>query len=251
MRREVVGDHVVELVVDLAVGLVELQAEQPGVDTELDDHRLDLVGDAVHHLAALHDGDHVAHGDDVLDLERGQVAEGVVETELVALERLQRLVGAVEQATDLLQLALGAAGVDVDHAHLLGGRDDGHVERTGDTLGGAVAGAGLAGGHRRIGHEVDVGASDPAAVGGDDDGAVHLRQLGQALRAERGVDEESAGADRQHVGLVVEHQQRSGFGSHDAVDPVTQRCSGRPRGRARRASLRWHRCSGSAWAECS
>ena len=37
----------------LAVQLVELQAHQPGVDAELDDRRLDLLGDAAHHLAAL------------------------------------------------------------------------------------------------------------------------------------------------------------------------------------------------------
>ena len=67
---QVVGDDEVELVVDVAVELVELQAEQPGVDAELDDHRLDLVGDAVHHLAALQHGDDVAQRDDVLDLER-------------------------------------------------------------------------------------------------------------------------------------------------------------------------------------
>ena len=177
----------------------------------------------MHHLAALDDGDHVADGDDVLDLERGEVAERVVEAGLVTLERLQRLVGAVEQPPDLLQLALGAAGVDVDHAHLLGRRDHGHVERAGDTLGRAVARAGLAGGNRRVGHEVDVGAGDAAAVGRDDDRAVHLRQFGETLGAERGVDEEAAGADREHVGLVVQDEQCAGLGAHDAIDAVTQR----------------------------
>ena len=119
----VVGDHQLEFVVDLAVDLVELQAQQPGVDAELDDHRLDLVGDAVHHLAALHHGGDVADGDHVLELERGEVAERVVEAGLVALERLQRLVGAVEQSADVLQLVLAAAGVDVDDAHLLADAD--------------------------------------------------------------------------------------------------------------------------------
>ena len=102
----------------------------------------------------------------------------------------------------------------------------GTVERAGDALGGAVAGAGLAGRHGRIGDEVDVGPGDAAAVGRDDDRAVHLRQLGQPLRAVRRVDEEAAGADRQHVGLVVEHEQGAGLGPHDAVDAVAQR---RPR----------------------
>ncbi len=59
VRREVVGDHQVDLVVDVGVDLVELQPQQTGVDAELDDHRLDLVGDAVHHLAALHDRDDI------------------------------------------------------------------------------------------------------------------------------------------------------------------------------------------------
>ena len=145
---------------------------------------------------------------------------------LVPLERLQRLVGTVEQAPDLLQLALAAAGVDVDDAHLLGCRDDRHVERSGHALGGAVPGAGLARRHGRVGHEVHVGPGDPAAVVGDDDRAVHLRQLRQPLRAERGVDEESARADRQHLGIVAEHEQRAGLGANDTVDAVAQRRSG-------------------------
>ena len=68
--RQVVGDHQLQLVVDLAVELVELQAQQAGVDAELDDHRLDLVGDAVDHLAALDDGGHVAQRGGVLELGR-------------------------------------------------------------------------------------------------------------------------------------------------------------------------------------
>ena len=234
---QVVGDHEVELVVDVAVDLVELQPQQAGVDAELDDHRLDLVGDAVDHLAALDDGDHVAQRDDVLQLDAGEVGDGVVEADLVALERLQRLVGPVEQPADVLQLVLGAAGVDVDDAHLLAGRHHRDLQRAGDALGGAVAGAGLAGRHRRVGHEVDVGPGDAAAVGGDDDGAVHLGQLGQALRAVRGVDEEAARADGQHVGAVVEDEQRAGLGPHDPVDAVAQRRARAPtRARASRIS---------------
>ena len=51
---EVVGDDEVEFVVDFAVQLVDLHAQQAGVDAEFDDHGLDLVGDAVHHFATLH-----------------------------------------------------------------------------------------------------------------------------------------------------------------------------------------------------
>ena len=130
-RRQVVGDDEVELVVDVAVQLVQLQAQQPGVDAELDDHRLDLVADPVHHLAALHDGDDVTEGHDVLQLDAGEVGDGVVEAHLVALQRLQRLVGPIEQAADVLQLVLGPAAVDVDDAHLLARRHHRHAQRAG------------------------------------------------------------------------------------------------------------------------
>ena len=218
--RQVVGDHEVQLVVDVAIDLVELQSQQTGVDAQLDDHRLDLVGDAVDHLAALHDGDDVAQRHDVLQLDAGEVGDGVVEAHLVALEGLQRLVGPVEQPADVLQLVLRPAGVDVDHAHLLAGRHDGHLQRAGDAFGRAVPGAGLARRDGRVRHEVDVGPGDAAAVRRDDDRAVHLGQLGQPLRAVRRVDEEPTGADGQDVGPVVDDQQGAGLGPHDPVDAV-------------------------------
>src|SRR6187431_2996153 len=50
-------------------------------------------------------------------------------------------------------------------------------------------GAGLGGGHVGVGHEVHVGPGDSAGVGSQDDGAVHLGQLGEALGAEGGVEQ--------------------------------------------------------------
>ena len=58
-----------------------------------------------------------------------------------------------------------------------------------------------------FGHEVDVGPGDAAGVGGQDDGAVHLGQLRQALRAEGGVEQEPARADVEHLGPVADHDQ--------------------------------------------
>ena len=52
--------------------LLELEADEPAVDAELDDVGLDLLGDAPHHLGALQQHDHVAEGDEVLDLEGRQ-----------------------------------------------------------------------------------------------------------------------------------------------------------------------------------
>ena len=72
----------------------------------------------------------------------------------------------------------------------------GTVDLTGDALGGAMAGPGLRRRDVGVGDEVDVGAHDPRAVAGEDDGAVHLRQLAEALRRELGVEQEAARAHR-------------------------------------------------------
>ena len=73
-----------------------MQGEQAAVSAELDDVALDLEGDAQHHLAALGDDRDVAHGHEVIDLERGEVAAHLVESDAVALERGDGLVGAGE-----------------------------------------------------------------------------------------------------------------------------------------------------------
>ena len=68
-----------------------------------------------------------------------------------------------------------------------------------------------------------VGAGDAAGVAREDDRAVHLRQLREALGTVGRVDEEAAGADGQHVGAVRHHEQRARLGAHDTLDAVTQR----------------------------
>ena len=220
---QVVGDDELDLVVDVGVDLVELEPQQAGVDAELDDHRFDLVGDSVHHLTTLHHRDHISHRDHVLDLDGRQVVDRVLEAGLVPLERLECLVGAVEQTPDLLELSLEPAGVDVDHAHLLRRRHDRHVERPGHPFSSAMAGAGLAGRNRGVGHEVHVRPSDAPAVVGDDDRAVHLGEFGHTLGAERSVDQEATRADRQHLGVVGQHDQCAGLGTNDSIDAVAQR----------------------------
>ena len=194
---EVVLDDQAAVVLDAAHELVELEADEPAVDAELDDVALDLLGDAPHHLGALQHGARrraaVTRSSTSSGRERGR---HVVEAVLVALERLQGLVGPVEQARDRLERVLLVADVDGDDRHVLGHRDHRHVDRAGHPLGGAVAGAGLRRRHVGVGHQVDVGPGDAAGVGGQDDGAVHLGQLGQPLGAEGGVEQEAARADR-------------------------------------------------------
>ena len=148
------------------------------------------------HLASLDNSNHVAQRGDIFDFDGRQVVDAVIELGLVALKGLQRLVSALKQVADFLQLTFFATRVDVDHAHFLAGRDHGHVERSGDALGRSVAGAGLAGRDSGVGDEMYVRSRNSPAFGRNNDGAIHFRQFGQPLRTVRGIDEEPAGADR-------------------------------------------------------
>ena len=103
-------------------------------------------------------------------------------------------------------------------------------------------------GHVRVGHQVHVGPGDAAGVGGQDDGAVHLGQLGEPLRAEGGVEQEPARADVEHLGPVADDDRARpcrpagcGRGPRAAACPARRR-------RARRAAPR---CAGGLTAECS
>ena len=76
---QVVADDEPEVVRQAAGELLELEAEQPPVGAELHDVVGDLVLDPADHLEALEDVGDVAHGDEVLDLERRQRAGDLVE----------------------------------------------------------------------------------------------------------------------------------------------------------------------------
>jgi hypothetical protein len=69
---------------------------------------------------------------------------------------------------------------------------------------------------------VHVGPGDAAGIGGEDDGAVHLGQLGEPLGAEGGVEEEAARADVEHLGPVADHDERAHVGLQDPVETLAQ-----------------------------
>ena len=117
--REVVADHELALGVDAGDQLLELEREQPAVGAELEDVVLDLAGDPGDHLEPLRDDGDVAHRDQVLDLERGQGAGHLVESQLVALQRGQGLVGAGEDLAGVLEDVAGLADVGGDDLHRL------------------------------------------------------------------------------------------------------------------------------------
>lgn len=163
--RQVVDDDEVEFVVDLAVQLIELQAKQSRVESQLDDHCFDLVGDSVHHFTTLHDSDDVAQRGDIFYFDGGEISDRIVKFCLVTLECLQRLICSFEQVTNLLELPLVAARIDVNNAHLLTRRYDVDIEGTCDALSSAVAGAGLARWHGGIRDEVHIGSGNATAFG--------------------------------------------------------------------------------------
>ncbi len=226
---EVVLDHHPTVVLDTTHQLLELQANQAPVDTELDDVELDLLRDPAHHLCPLQHGDHVTHRDEILHLESRQRAGDLVEAVLVALQRLQRLVGSVS-SLGIDRARASRRDVHSDDRHVLRHGDDRHVDRPGDTFRRAMAGTGLRRRDVGVGHQMDIGAGDAAGVARQDDGAVHLRQLGEALRAEGGVEEEPARADVENLRPVAHHDQRAHARLQDAVKPLTERCSRRDSG---------------------
>ena len=231
--QQVVAQHEAPVVVGAAHQLLELQADEPTVGAELDDGHLGLVRDPAHHLGSLQEADHVAHGDEVLHLQRRELRRRGVEALAVLLERLQRLVGPTEQQPRGQERSLLVAQVDGDRVPRLRHRHDGHAEGARHPFGGAVARAGLRGGDRGIGHQVHVGPGDATGVVGQDDGAVHLRQLRQALGREGGVEEEAARADPQHRGVVAHHDERAEPGLADPVQPFAQRLPRRDGGEGR------------------
>ena len=67
----------------------------------------------------------------------------------------------------------------------------------------------------------------------EDDGAVHLGELEQALRRERRVDDESAVAEPVNAALVADDDERTGAGGHDVLEALAQVGAGRHCGECR------------------
>jgi hypothetical protein len=222
VHRAVVAHDQVALGVDAGDQLLQLQAEQPAVGAQLEHVVLDLRMDAGDHLQPLHDRGDVAHGDQVLDLERRQGAGDLVEAELVALERGQSLVRAAQDRPRVLHDVAHRADVEGDDLHRLRHRDHRHAGLAGDPVRRAVSRAGLVGLDAGVGHQVDSCPQDPARVLVEDDRAVHLRQLPYARGAERDVEGEAAGGDRLHHPVVSQHDERAGPPTQDPLQALAE-----------------------------
>ena len=84
--------------------------------------------------------------------------------------------------------------------------------------GGTVTHTRLARGERWIGVEVEVGAQNLGKVAIDDDGAVHLGKLEQAVRGERNVERETVVAGGEHVFGVADADKGAQVAGDDHVE---------------------------------
>ena len=124
---------------------------------------------------------------------------------------------------DLVALAVnvhvndGATGRDRDH--------DGIGEHR-HASGSTVTHARLTRGERGIGIEVEVGAQDLGEVAIDNDGAVHLGKLEQAVRGKRNVEREAVVTGGEHVFGVADADKGAQVTGNDHVEGGADRLTG-------------------------
>ena len=81
-------------------------------------------------------------------------------------------------------------------------------------------------GERGIGIEVEVGAQDLGEVAIDNDGAVHLGKLEQAVRGKRNVEREAVVTSSEHVFGVADADKGAQVTSNDHVEGGANRLTG-------------------------
>ncbi len=197
--------------------------------SQLDDDPPDLRAHPPHQRRPGQQQRHIPHHHRIIDLEPGEAILGVAELAPQPLQCDQVLVALGEQVAGVAEGELALPGEhDRNGPLLLAHRQHRDRQVLRQTLGGAEPGTGLAGLDGRVGDELDVGADDAGGVGGDDDAAVHLRQLGDPLGGELGVaEEEPAAADGIDFGAGAENHQRTGSLPEDQLGRVAQPGSGR------------------------
>ncbi len=218
----VVANHESPVGLDAGHQLLELEGEQPAVGAELHHVPGDFVGDASYHFQALHHRDRVAHGHQVFDLQRGQRAADLVEPQLVALQRGERLIGLGQDRGRVVEDVPLPVHVQPDDPHRLAHRDDREAGLLRDALRRTVSGARLFRGNRRVRHQMHGGTNDFGAVAGQHHGTVHLAQFAQPGRGELDVEREAAGTQGFDHSIVAEHDERTGAPAQDPLQSVAQ-----------------------------
>ena len=204
----VVADDRVALARHVSHELLELQPDQPALGAELDAVARDARCHPRDHLCPLEDDEHVVEDDGVLELERGQARQHLLEPLPVGVERRERLVRLGEHVGDRVELVPRGPDEDRDRLPLLRDRDHERAGLFRHALGGAMPRAGLVRRDRRVGHELDVGPREPLDRVVDDDRAVHLCELVQQLGPERRVEPDAAGVEEREEVRVADHDER-------------------------------------------
>ena len=173
-------------------------------------------------LGPLNRDEHIVEHDRVLELERGQARQHLLEPRAVRLERRERLIRLGQHVGDRLELVARLADEDRDRLTLLRDRDHERVRLLGDSLGRAVPGAGLGRGDRRVRHQLHVRVGELRNRRVDDDRPVHLGQLVEQLRRERQVEPHAAREQERELLRVADHDQRALARADDVVDRLPQ-----------------------------
>ncbi len=176
--------------------LLELHLDQPALAPELPDVGRDLIGDPDRVLEGADSADDLPQRHCPIVLVHGEAPRLLPEPPGELLERRDGRVGLREGDPDVLEDVRPVdALVQAHHPPPLGDRDDEAPRLLRGSVGCYVAHPRLVGLQARVGAELDVGVVDNGHVGGDQDRAVHLRQLVEAHRRELEPDLHPPGDD--------------------------------------------------------
>ena len=232
----VVADH--QVVFGIHAGareLLELHLHELALVTQLDNAILKLGLCLLHDLEAREDAGDVGERDVVVELKGRQAQQGAIERLTGSLERGDELVDRAHDGGDGLDLVALTVDVHVDDGTTSRNRDHDGVGEHRHASGGAVTHARLARGKRGIGIEVEVGAQDLGEVAVDDDGAVHLGKLEQAVRGKRNVEREAVVTGSEHVFSVTDADKGTQVTGNDHVEGGADRLT-----RCRQANSLFH-----------
>ena len=223
----IVADH--QVVFGIHAGareLLELHLHELALVAQLDDTILKLGLCLLHDLETREDAGDVGERDVVVELKGRQAQQGAIERLTGSLERGDELVDRAHDGGDGLDLVALAVDVHVDDGTTSRNRDHDGVGEHRHASGSTVTHARLTRGERGIGIEMEVGAQDLGEVAIDNDGAVHLGKLEQAVRGKRNVEREAVVTGSEHVFGVADADKSTQVTGNDHVEGGADRLTG-------------------------
>ena len=223
----IVANHQVVLGIHAGAGeLLELHLHELALVAQLDNAILKFGLCLLHDLEARENTGNVGERNVVIELEGRQAQQGAIERLTGGLERGDELVDRAHDGGDRLDLVALTVDVHVDDGTTSRNRDHDGVGEHRHASGSTVTHARLTRGERGIGIEVEVGAQDLGEVAIDNDGAVHLGKLEQAVRGKRNVEREAVVTSSEHVFGVADADKGAQVTSNDHVEGGANRLAG-------------------------